>query len=167
MRRSLAAILALSILTAVPTVALAKRATPAAAAETRGAAIARRSEQARALVEKHFTALAAADAKAVRALWTRDARVTSIDAGGTAKRQTLSTALARWLEHADSIQWTIQRVHPITDTELEVTAQVIWNGMTFDDTLRVVVQGKTMRIRHKSSQPHAAAAEKKPSRSPY
>lgn len=176
----LTAVLSLSLLTAAPTIAFAKRATPATEtrpetrARTRADMLARRADMlarraadARATVEKHFTALAAADAKAVRALWTRDARIISIDAANTAKKQSLSTALTRWLTHTDGLQWEILQVRHITDAELEITATVTWNGAAFDDTLRVVKHGNRMLIRHKSSRPHITAAEAKPPRSPY
>lgn len=161
----LTAVLSLSLLAAAPTAALAKRATPVT--ETRADMLARRAAEARATVEKHFTALAADDAKSIRALWTRDARIISIDAGGTAKKQTLSTALSRWLAHTDGLQWEILQVRHIADAELEITATVTWNGAVFDDTLRVVKKGNRMLIRHKSSRPHVTAAEAKPPRSPY
>jgi len=151
----LTAFLSLCLLASAPSVALAKRATPAT--ESHADMLARRSEQARAVVEKHFTALAAGDAKAVRAQWTRDARVTSVDGDGRSKQQTLSIALTRWLEHTDGLQWTIRSVHPAGGGELKVIVRVIWNGTEFDDTLRLVAQGKTMRIRHKSSRPHGLA----------
>jgi len=155
MRRSITAFLSLCLLASAPTAALAKRATPAT--ESHADMLARRSEQARAVVEKHFKALAAGNAKAVRTQWTRDARVTSVDGDGRSKQETLSKAMTRWLTHTDGLQWTIQNVTPLRAGQLEVTVQVIWNGTTFDDTLRLVTQGSSMRIRHKSSRPHGLA----------
>jgi hypothetical protein len=153
MRRSLAAILSLSLLTLAPTAALARGAAPIT--ETHEDMLTRRADAARATVERHFAALAAGDAKAVRAEWTRDARVTSIDASGRSKKQTLSIALSRWLEHHDGMSWKIQKTNHITDREIEFAVQVTWNGTTFDDRLRVVASGKKMLIRQKTSRPRA------------
>ncbi|HUQ07292.1 MAG TPA: nuclear transport factor 2 family protein [Kofleriaceae bacterium] len=172
--RSLTAILSLSLLAATPTAALAKPTTPVTDSRTdartaaRADMLARRTADTRSVIEQHFTALAAGDAKAVRALWTRDARVVSIDAAGTPKTQKLAPALTRWLSHHDDLQWEIVTIAPITDSDFEVTARVTWNGAVFDDTLRVVKNGRRMLIRHKSSRPHVAAETKaKPPSSPY
>lgn len=157
MRRSLAAILSLSLLTLAPTAALARRAAPVH--ETRADMLARRTAAARATVERHLTALAAGDAKAVRAEWTRDARVTSIGADGISTKQTLAVALDRWLEHPEGISWKIRGTTTISDRELEVIVQVTWNGATYDDRLRVVKSGNAMRIHHKTSRPHEMKAQ--------
>jgi hypothetical protein len=171
--RPATALLSLCLLAAAPTAALAKPATPVTSPSTapstaphtspridtrtsqRTDMLARRTAETRALVEKHFAALAAGDATAVRALWTRDARVVSIDAAGTATTKKLPAALTRWLSHTDGLQWEITGVRPITDRDLEVTARVVWNGATYDDTLRIRHTGKQALIRHKSSRPHA------------
>jgi hypothetical protein len=160
MRRSLAAIFSLSLLALAPTAALARGAAPIV--ETHEDMLARRAEDARATVERHFAALAAGDAKAVRAEWTRDARVTSIDASGISKKQTLSTALSRWLEHHDGMSWKIVKTTRLSDRELEFAVQVTWNGTTFDDRLCVVASGKRMLIRQKSSRPRAEAKAETP-----
>jgi hypothetical protein len=166
MRRSMTAFLSLCLLAAAPTAAMARRA-PAVAvsAETRSAALAARADRASILVEAHFKALAAGDGKAVRALWTRDARITSIDGAGKRTRQKLSAALARWRSRRDGMSWTIEGVHHISDREVEVTARVVWGGTTFDDTLRLeVARNGSMKLAFKSSRPHAEVA---PAFSPY
>jgi hypothetical protein len=157
MRRSLAAILSLSLLTLAPTAALARRAAPKV--EARADMVERRTGLARATVERHFAALVAGDAKAVRAEWVRDARVVSFDDAGTSKTQTLSTALTRWLDHHDGMSWKVLKTNHISDREIEVVVQVTWNGTVFDDRLRVVKSGNAMRIRQKTSRPRAAVNE--------
>ncbi len=167
MRRSMTAFFSLCLLTAGPTVALARPAPAvAASAEPRSVALAARADQATGMVEAHFTALAAGDDKAVRALWTRDARITSIDGAGKSTRHKLSAALARWMSRRDGMTWTIQGVHHISDREVEVTARVVWGGTTFDDMLRLkVARNGSMKLAFKSSRPHNA--EVAPAFSPY
>lgn len=163
MLRSLVSILSLCLVVAAPAVAVARPAPP-----DRAESVVQRGDAARAAVDAHFEALIRGDRAAVMAVWTRDARITSVDAGGKSVTRRLGPAVRRWMENREGIAWEITRVRHIDDDEVEVFARVTWNGGEFDDRLRLRIdrQGKA-RIARKSSRPHVSGTEPVPPRSGY
>lgn len=118
-------------------------------------------DDARAVVEAHFTALADGDAAAVKALWTKSARVTSVTADGTRTNQKVAKALKRWLEHPDGMTWEIDMVKPRSDGSIVVRANVVWNGAGYVDVLWLKKSGGKLRITAKQSTAVVPASERK------
>lgn len=164
MSRSLVSILSICLIAATPAVALARP----DAAPVGAQGVETRAELARAAVDAHFNALTRGDGAAVKALWTRDARITSVDAEGKSVTRRLAPALRRWMAHREGIAWEITRVRHIDEDEVEVFARVTWNGSEFDDRIRLRIdrRGKA-RIARKSSRPSVTGTERVPPRSGY
>ncbi len=86
-------------------------------------------DKATAVVEAHFAAVAAGDAKAVRKLWSKKARVTSNDKSISVKK-----AIKKWIARRDGMSWQIESVTP-TFAGVEVRATVTWDGTVYDDVM--------------------------------
>lgn len=114
-----------------------------------------RTDEARQLVTQHFEALARGDSDAVRALWTRDAGVTTADGGGNVKTETLAVALERWVAHHEGLTWKVVGVKPRRGGTFDIHVEVTWNGMRFRDRLGIRPDRKgALRLFRKHSAPH-------------
>jgi len=90
------------------------------------------------LVQHHFELLAAGEAKAVRKLWAKDAKIRSFTAEGTLIRsRALRPALKRWLRDREGMTWTIESTALRFDGDVDVQVTVTWNGATYDDKITV------------------------------
>src|SRR5687768_8348178 len=125
MRRFFAlTIVALATIVAVPRAARACGGTYSYEAPTR-------DQQARAVVEAHFAALAGGDADAVARLWSRSAKVTSVAADGTRTTRPMRKALRKWLAHREGLTWEIGAIDVRDDGRVVVKLKVTWNGAVY------------------------------------
>jgi hypothetical protein len=152
MRRFLAlTIVALTTVLAVPRAARACGDTHAFEAPTR-------DQQARAVVEAHFAALAGGDATAVSRLWSRTAKVTTVAADGTRTTRPLKKALRKWLAHRDGLRWEIGAIDVRDDGRVVVKLKVTWNGAEYTDLLTLRGADDELVIVAKLSRPVVASS---------
>ena len=115
-------------------------------------------QRARWVVEAHFASLADGKAKDVRAQWSERAAILSIAADGTKTHRTLAKALPRWMKARKSLSWTVTGAVQRSDGAVEVTAEVTWNGKTYDDVMVVKYVDDGLRIVAKRSTERATVA---------
>ena len=119
--------------------ALATSATSATAGP-RGTAAARRAaaleREARTLVERHFTALAAGDQDALDAIWSPTATVTTERGGKAIRVVSIADAMPIWLAARGGFTGRVKKVRVEKDG-LVIYAFVTWNGVRYSDQLVV------------------------------
>jgi hypothetical protein len=116
-------------------------------------------QRARWVVEAHFANLAEGNAKHVRAQWWDRAAIISIAPDGTKTNRSLAKALPRWLKARKTLSWTVTGAVQRSDGAVEVTAEVTWNGKTYDDVMIVkYIEKDGLRIIAKRSKERATVA---------
>jgi hypothetical protein len=115
-------------------------------------------QRARWVVEAHFANLAEGNAEHVRAQWWDRAAIISIAPDGGKTHRTLAKALPRWMKARKSLSWTVTGAVQRSDGAVEVTAEVTWNGKTYDDVMVVKYVDDGLRIVAKRSTERATVA---------
>ena len=115
-------------------------------------------QRARWVVEAHFASLAEGNAKNVRAQWWDRAAIISIAPNGAKTHRTLAKALPRWMKARRSLQWTVTGAVQRSDGAVAVTAEVTWNGKTYDDVMVIKYVDDGLRIVAKRSTERATVA---------
>lgn len=118
----------------VVSISTALAATATAAPQRESTTFERRAHE---LVERHFTALAAGDEKALATIWSTTATVTSPTSNGSVRVVPIATAFQAWLAARAGVRGRVQSAKKAGDG-VEVNAVVRWNGTLYRDRLVVI-----------------------------